>query len=141
MDATVLWPTPRNFLRSLRFGLDVLVWSQQQTRRLFAPFLAGMAPHASTASEALPEATPEAEPEAASEAAPPADDDLTVIAGIGPKLAERLAHFGVTTFAQLAAWSPDDVERFDATLPAVQRGRVEREDWIGQAAELVTVPG
>jgi large subunit ribosomal protein L21 len=74
------------------------------------------------------------------EVLPLVDDDLTVIGGIGPKLAERLAVFGVTTFAQLASWSPEDVERFEATLPAVQRGRVEREDWIGQAADLVAVP-
>src|SRR3954453_6961880 len=47
MDATMLWPTPRNFVRSLRCSLDVLMWGQKQTLRLFAPWLV---PLTSTAS-------------------------------------------------------------------------------------------
>ena len=35
----MLWPTPKNFVRSLRCGFDVLLWSQRQTRRLLAPWL------------------------------------------------------------------------------------------------------
>jgi NADH-quinone oxidoreductase subunit E len=69
----------------------------------------------------------------AAPAAPVKPDDLTIIGGIGPKMAERLAGLGVTTFAQLAAWGAEDVERFESTLPVVQRGRLEREGWIDQA--------
>src|SRR5262245_29238437 len=38
MDATTLRPTPKNFARGLRCGLDVLLWSQKEAIRLMAPF-------------------------------------------------------------------------------------------------------
>jgi predicted flap endonuclease-1-like 5' DNA nuclease len=157
MDATVLWPTPRNFFRSLRFGFDVFVWTQRQSLKLFAPLLGGAAARPSPVIDRPSDAPSVSEMEAAEplslvepsldlpvdlpvdvplDAPSAAVDDLTVIGGVGPKLAERLAGFGVTTFAQLAAWSPRDVASFEATLPVVQRGRVEREGWIAQAREL-----
>jgi predicted flap endonuclease-1-like 5' DNA nuclease len=61
-------------------------------------------------------------------------DDLTTLAGIGPKLALALAEHGVTTFAQLAAWTAEDAARFDAELSL--KGRVARDAWVAQAKRL-----
>lgn len=67
-------------------------------------------------------------------APPPGPDDLTVMTGIGPKLAAALAEQGVTRFADIAAWTPEDVARVDKALKLM--GRVEREAWIAQARRL-----
>lgn len=69
--------------------------------------------------------------------APPEPDDLTVLTGIGPKLAAALAERGVTRFAQIAAWSEDDIARFDKDLKLM--GRIGREAWIAQARRLAAV--
>ena len=62
-------------------------------------------------------------------------DDLKQIAGIGPKL-ERLLHAnGVFNFGQIAGWQDDDIRAIDELLPAF-RGRVRRDDWVGQAQRL-----
>ena len=41
----------------------------------------------------------------------PAADNLQIIEGIGPKIAELLAQNGITTFAELAAASPEDLRK------------------------------
>jgi len=61
-------------------------------------------------------------------------DDLTTISGVGPVIVKKLHAEGVTTFAQIAAWSDADVEAIEEKLSF--KGRVGREDWIAQAAEL-----
>jgi predicted flap endonuclease-1-like 5' DNA nuclease len=65
------------------------------------------------------------------------EDDLTLINGIGPRMAERLVHQGITTFAQLAAWGDEDIAHFEEHLPGVQRGRAAREGWVDQARAFV----
>lgn len=75
-----------------------------------------------------PVAEPEAAPEPVVEAAP---DDLTQIAGIGPKLAAGLAERGVTRFEQLAAWTAEDLAAADAALSL--KGRAVRDAWVAQA--------
>ena len=64
-----------------------------------------------------------------------AGDDLTRLKGVGPRLAAMLHGHGVTSFAQIADWSDDDVARIDAELGRFQ-GRIERDDWRGQARLL-----
>jgi predicted flap endonuclease-1-like 5' DNA nuclease len=64
------------------------------------------------------------------------DDDLTVLVGIGPKLAASLAERGVTRFAQLAAWTADELAAIDTALNL--RGRAHRDDWVGQAKAFAT---
>ncbi|MGE3618173.1 MAG: hypothetical protein AB7L66_20040, partial [Gemmatimonadales bacterium] len=61
-------------------------------------------------------------------------DDLKLIAGIGPAI-ERLLHdHGVTTFRQIADWTPVEVARFGDFLGAL-RGRIDRDRWVEQARE------
>ncbi len=62
-------------------------------------------------------------------------DDISLIGGIGPKLLKGLNDIGITTLAQIAAWSDSDVERIETELK--QKGRVAREEWIEQAKELL----
>jgi predicted flap endonuclease-1-like 5' DNA nuclease len=64
--------------------------------------------------------------------APP--DDLTVLVGIGPKLAQGLADIGVTRFAQIAAWTLSDLANVDETLGL--KGRAVRDAWVAQAKRL-----
>ena len=61
-------------------------------------------------------------------------DDLTQMTGIGPKLSLALAERGVTRFAQIAAWTADDLANFDALLAL--KGRAVREAWVAQAKRL-----
>ena len=62
-------------------------------------------------------------------------DDISLIGGIGPKIFAALTDMGITTFAQIAAWTPEDVTRIEADIK--QKGRVAREEWIEQAKELM----
>ena len=90
---------------------------------------------AATAPAAAKKAAPKkaAKAEAAPAAAAGADD-LKKLSGVGPALEKKLLAAGVTTFAQIAAWSPEDVAAIDEQLSF--KGRIEREGWIEQAKEL-----
>jgi large subunit ribosomal protein L21 len=81
------------------------------------------------------EAPKAAKPKAAPKAAK-ADgaDDLKQLSGVGPALEKKLHAAGVTTFAQIAAWTDADVAAMDEQLSF--KGRIEREGWIDQAKEL-----
>jgi len=61
-------------------------------------------------------------------------DDLKKLSGVGPALEKKLLAGGVTSFAQIAAWSAEDVAEMDEKLSF--KGRIEREGWIEQAKEL-----
>ncbi len=61
-------------------------------------------------------------------------DDLVIINGVGPVLEDKLNSFGVYTFKQIANWSPENVAEFDDLLSF--KGRIDRDNWISQAAEL-----
>ena len=63
-----------------------------------------------------------------------AADDLTLLVGIGPKLSASLAELGVTRFAQIAAWSTDELASFDQLLNL--KGRADRDAWVAQAKRL-----
>jgi len=66
-------------------------------------------------------------------------DDLTLLVGIGPKLAASLAELGVTRFRQIADWSADELESFDKLLSL--KGRAERDAWVAQAKRLAEGTG
>lgn len=87
------------------------------------------------------------EPEPAVEAAAPEPalpDDLTKVEGIGPKMDAALKAAGITTFAQLAGASEDELRaaiaaagmRFAPSIPTwpEQAGYAARGDWDGLAA-------
>lgn len=63
-------------------------------------------------------------------------DDLKLIKGVGPKLEEVLHAEGIYHFDQIAAWSGDQVAWMDENLTGF-RGRVSRDDWVGQAREFM----
>ncbi|MDF1856810.1 50S ribosomal protein L21 [Pseudooceanicola sp.] len=83
---------------------------------------------------AAPKAAKKAAAPKASAAQAAAGDDLKILSGIGPALEKKLHEAGVTSFAQIAAWSADDVTEMDEKLSF--KGRIEREGWIEQAKEL-----
>jgi large subunit ribosomal protein L21 len=61
-------------------------------------------------------------------------DDLTRISGVGPVIVKKLHALDVTSFAQIAAWTPEDVADMDEKLSF--KGRIDRDDWLVQAAEF-----
>jgi predicted flap endonuclease-1-like 5' DNA nuclease len=61
-------------------------------------------------------------------------DDLKKISGIGPGIEKTLHGLGIYHFRQIAQFTPDHVAWVDQRLRF--RGRIEREDWIGQARKL-----
>jgi len=69
--------------------------------------------------------------------APPGDpDDLKKIAGIGPALERRLHRLGVTKIEQVANFTDEDIENVDTVLNF--KGRIQRDDWVGQARSLIS---
>ncbi len=96
------------------------------------------APKKEAKAEAPKAEKPKAEkPKAEKKAAPAKSegaDDLKKLSGVGPALEKKLHEAGVTTFAQIAAWTDADVAAMDEKLSF--KGRIEREGWIDQAEEL-----
>jgi predicted flap endonuclease-1-like 5' DNA nuclease len=82
----------------------------------------------SAAAATAPEPTTEA-----SQAPAPGEDDLTRLTGIGPAFAGRLAAAGVTTYAALAASTPDTLA---AVVQAPDWRRPDYASWIDQARAL-----
>jgi len=67
-------------------------------------------------------------------------DDLAQIIGVGPILTELLHEVGVFYFWQIAEWTDEDVAYVDEKLLHF-KGRIERDDWVGQAKALAEMPG
>jgi large subunit ribosomal protein L21 len=80
---------------------------------------------------------PAAKPAAKKETAPAADfnDDVSLIGGVGPKLKDKLAGYGVTSLKEIARMSDADVAKMDEALEL--HGRATRDEWVEQAKELV----
>lgn len=62
-------------------------------------------------------------------------DDLGRIKGIGPKLKALLTSLGVTSYAQIAAWTDEDIAKINAQLGTFA-GRPLRDNWVEQAKLL-----
>lgn len=73
---------------------------------------------------------PPVESGTASVTMPPAPDDLTIIEGIGPKIAQILNSAGITTFSQLAA---TDVSRLNEILDQAHLAMSDPGSWPEQA--------
>jgi len=65
---------------------------------------------------------------------PAKPSDLKAISGIGPKLEKVLNGLGIWTYAQIAAWSPQEIAWVDDYLSF--NGRIGRDEWTAQAAVL-----
>jgi len=61
-------------------------------------------------------------------------DDLTKIKSISEELKSRLNKLGITKFDQIAELSDDEIGKIDESLGL--EGRMEKEDWLGQARGL-----
>ncbi|MEP2715838.1 50S ribosomal protein L21 [Pseudophaeobacter sp.] len=87
---------------------------------------------ASGATKAAPKAAAKAAPKAAAKAAPAAaaagSDDLTALTGVGPAAAKKLNEAGLTSFAQIAALSEDDIAGIEAVKV--------KPEWVAQAKDL-----
>ena len=81
---------------------------------------------ASGATKAAPKAAAKAAPKAAPAAA--GADDLTQLTGVGPAAAKKLNEAGLTSFAQIAALSDDDIAGIDAVKV--------KPEWVAQAKDL-----
>lgn len=62
-------------------------------------------------------------------------DNLMELKGVGPRLAKTLYDMGIGHFSTIAAWTPEDIRRVDSVLGPFA-GRIERDDWVGQAKLL-----
>ena len=65
----------------------------------------------------------------------PADDSVTQLKGLGPKVATRLAELGITSVGQVAALDADQAQTVDAQLGPFA-GRLHRDRWVEQARFL-----
>ena len=63
-----------------------------------------------------------------------AADDLKAISGVGPKLEKVLNGLGIRTYAQVAALDGAKIAWLDDQLGF--SGRIQRDDWVGQAKKL-----
>ncbi|MEM9146117.1 MAG: NADH-quinone oxidoreductase subunit NuoE [Pseudomonadota bacterium] len=92
-------------------------------------------PKPAPVAEAAP--TDEDKPELLTEARGGAADDLKTIKGVGPKLEGLLNTLGVYHFEQIASWTDKEVAWVDYHLEGF-KGRVVRDDWVGQAKGLIS---
>lgn len=65
-----------------------------------------------------------------------AQDDLKKIKGIGKVLEGKLYKLGITSYEQIAALDKQGIEKLNEKLDGFP-GRIERDDWVGQAKRLL----
>ncbi len=65
-------------------------------------------------------------------------DDLTMIKGIGSFLEKKLNSLGIYTFDQVSKFDHDFSEKITEAIEFFP-GRIERDDWAGQATRLATI--
>ena len=67
--------------------------------------------------------------------APHHSDDLTQIKGIGAVISAKLRTLGFTSYEQIASLNETDIEKINGVLNF--KGRIEKEQWIQQAQEIL----
>jgi predicted flap endonuclease-1-like 5' DNA nuclease len=67
-------------------------------------------------------------------------DDLTLISGIGGWMEEKLNALGIFTYKQISNFNDEDI---DIVTEAIEffPGRIERDEWVSQAIELLNSEG
>lgn len=85
---------------------------------------------AKVAADEAPAPAKKAAPKAAAGA-----DNLTELTGVGPALATKLNDAGVTSFAQIAAWTEAEIERLDGEISGL-KAKAEKGDWVAEAKKL-----
>ncbi|HMQ46237.1 MAG TPA: helix-hairpin-helix domain-containing protein [Saprospiraceae bacterium] len=65
----------------------------------------------------------------------PLKDNLTRINGIGPFIEKKLNDQGIYTYEQIAAWGQEKIQWITKSI-AYFDGRIERDGWVTQAAQL-----
>jgi large subunit ribosomal protein L19 len=64
-----------------------------------------------------------------------AADDVSLIAGVGPKIKTQLHAEGITSVKQIAEMNDEAIFALDEKLGL--KGKTKREEWVDQAKELV----
>ncbi len=111
---------------------EILTGGKKASKKKAAPKAAEAEAKPAPAEEEAPKAEPA--PEVAAGA-----DDLKKISGVGPALEKKLHALGVTSFQQIAEFTPEKIAEVDEQLNF--KGRIEREDWISQAKTLMAGDG
>ncbi|MBY5810197.1 5' DNA nuclease [Rhizobium leguminosarum] len=133
-------PMPAVDIRPENIRPDVKAFTKPPAEQKAGPRLTVVKPvsEPTPASQAKPaRQTKTSQPKPAVKAKPAArgkTDDLKLIAGIGPKLEQVLNSKGIRSFAEIAAWTDEEIARLDAELSF--NGRIGRDDWTGQAKVL-----
>ncbi len=63
-------------------------------------------------------------------------DDLKEISGVGPVYEEKLNSIGIFTFEQVSKLTPESIKAIEE-LTKYFPGKIEREDWVSQAKNLM----
>ena len=69
-----------------------------------------------------------------------AAEELTLLRGVGDKLAAQLIELGVTSLADVASLQPLDLEKSEHPLHPLL-GRIQKDEWISQATDLLAQKG
>jgi large subunit ribosomal protein L19 len=65
-----------------------------------------------------------------------AADDVSLIAGVGPKIKDALHKEGITSLNQIAEMNDEAIFALDEKLGL--KGKTKREEWVTQAKEIVS---
>ena len=63
------------------------------------------------------------------------NDDVSLISGVGPALKTKLEEAGITSLKQIAKLKKAEIAKLDEELSL--GGRIERDEWVEQAKELI----
>lgn len=63
-------------------------------------------------------------------------DQLSKIEGLGDFLEKKLNNIGIFSYADIANWTPDRIREVTQQIGYIP-GRIEKDDWVGQAALLL----
>jgi predicted flap endonuclease-1-like 5' DNA nuclease len=65
-------------------------------------------------------------------------DDLTQIMGIGPYIEQKLNEIGICNYSQISKFKESDIRSITELIDFFP-GRIERDNWVGQAKSLIKV--